>query len=140
MRRPLGCGRGGLAALVVLASGCAEELGPERKPTATVSGVVRAGGRPVGGGWIEFQPVGETVGDLCSAPLRPDGTFTAEAVAVGQNRIGLVHIATDPRLARSFHPMNTPIERLIRPGRSRTLELDLYEEAARRHEVRPPLD
>ncbi|HMF35840.1 MAG TPA: hypothetical protein VKF17_04345, partial [Isosphaeraceae bacterium] len=42
--------------LGVLASGCSEELGPERFPTTRVAGVVVEGGRPIAGGWIEFIP------------------------------------------------------------------------------------
>ena len=73
------------------AGGCTEELGPENLPVARVSGVVREGDRPVGGGWIEFIPVDETVGNLCSAKLGVDGSFNAKSVAVGVNLIRLVN-------------------------------------------------
>ena len=39
------------------ASGCSEELGPERMVVTRVKGVVRDGRSPVSAGWIEFFPV-----------------------------------------------------------------------------------
>src|SRR5262249_19496563 len=76
------------AALLGLLIGCSEELGPERMETATVSGIVREGLRPVGGGWIEFTPIDGAVGLLRSAPIQPDGHFVVDRVALGKNGIG----------------------------------------------------
>lgn len=116
-------------ALVWLAPGCREELGPVQFPTTRVTGVVREGGRPVGGGWVEFLPVDGTVGNLRSAPIRRDGSFEADRVAVGTNQVGLVAAPVDSLLAQRFHPMRSPIRRAIPAGPSTTLTIDLIEEA-----------
>lgn len=140
MRRSRGYGRGGFVAVIVLASGCAEELGPESMPTTRVTGVVREGTSPVGGGWIEFFPVDGTVGNLRTAPIRTDGSFTADRVAVGENRICLAQTPVDPRLGRMFTVFSSTIRRQIPAGPSTTLEIDLYEEAIRQQKVRAPAD
>jgi hypothetical protein len=124
-------------ALMGLAPGCREELGPVRFPTTRVTGVVREGERPVGGGWIEFLPVDGTVGNLRSAPLRPDGSFEADRVAVGTNQVGLVAAPVGSLLAQRFHPMRSPIRRAIPAGPSTTLTIDLIEEAVH-HQPAPP--
>src|SRR5512135_3128672 len=118
----------GLAS-VWLALGCREELGPVRFPTTRVTGVVREGERPVGGGWIEFLPVDGTIGNLRSAPLRRDGSFEADRVAVGTNQVGLVAPPVGSLLAQRFHSMRSPIRRAIPAGPSTTLTIDLIEEA-----------
>ena len=122
-----------LSALLAVASGCREELGPVTFPTTRVAGVVRAGGRPVGGGWIEFVPYGKTVGNLRSAPIAPDGTFEATGVAVGPHIIGLVDVAPvdPPGLGRLFQTQGSPIRRVIPPGPATRLEIDLVEETIR---------
>jgi hypothetical protein len=76
-----------LAALIL--AGCAEELGPERFPTTSVSGRLTIRGQPVGGRWLEFLPGEGTLGNLRSAPLRPDGTFRVDRLPVGKLAIRL---------------------------------------------------
>src|SRR4051812_3025916 len=120
-----------LAGLALLAAGCREELGPVPKPTTSVRGFVRAGGKAVGGGWIEFLPVEGTVGDFRSAPIGPDGSFAADRVAVGVNQIGVVAATADRLLARRFQTYRSPIRRAIPGGPSTVLNLDLIEEAIR---------
>ena len=64
-----------LCSLAPTVTGCGKVLGPERMPVASVSGVVREGRRPVGGGWIEFIPVDGTIGNQRSARLHADGSY-----------------------------------------------------------------
>lgn len=80
-----------LALGILAAGGCREELGPESMETTQVSGTIHIRNQPVGGGWIEFYPADGTIGNLRSAPVRPDGSFMADGVAVGTNAIKLVH-------------------------------------------------
>jgi hypothetical protein len=121
-----------IPAMLAIAGGCREELGPVSFPTTRVVGVVREGRRPIGGGWIEFIPVGETVGNLRSAPIGPDGKFEATGVAVGPNQIGLINLPGGNRLFRS---QGSSIRRTIPPGPSTTLTIDLAEETIRRQEL-----
>ena len=115
--------------LVALAPGCAEELGPERMETTRVTGVVTEGLRPVRGGFIEFCPTDGTIGNLTSAPIRLDGKFVAEAVAIGKNRIGIVAAPlTLPNASYLFDTLGTPIRRDIRPGPSSDLTINLLDE------------
>lgn len=119
-----------ISGLLLLNSGCREELGPEQFETTQVSGIIRISGRSVPKdwkGWIEFVPVDGTVGKLRSAPIRPDGSFEADRVAVGWNQIGLVNVPVHPDQARKFHPFSSPIRRMIPHGRSE-IEIDLYVE------------
>jgi hypothetical protein len=120
-------------ALVWLAPGCREELGPVQFPTTRVTGVVREGERPVGGGWVEFLPVDGTVGNLRSAPIRRDGSFEADRVAVGTYQVGLVAAPVGSLLAQRFHP----IRRAIPAGTSTTLTIDLIEEAIHQQPAPP---
>jgi hypothetical protein len=127
-----------LAWLALGLSGCAEELGPERMPVTRVKGRVSEGGRPVGGGWIEFFPVDGTVGKLRSARLDADGSFEADHVAVGLNLIRLVNTNIKyPDAARLFGAYVSPIRRTIpeRPGDP--LAIELVEEAKRWDDSRP---
>jgi hypothetical protein len=126
----------GTAVVLALASGCGEELGPVRFRTTRVAGVVREGSRPVRGGWVEFLPVEGTVGNVRSAPIRGDGTFAAEGVAVGRNAIGIAGAPLNPALSHDFHPFRTPIRRDIPAGLETRLSIDLYEEAFRARERR----
>ena len=117
-----------ISVLIPLISGCREELGPERFETTQVSGIIRISGRSVDKdwkGWIEFIPVDGTVGKLRSAPIRPDGSFEADRVAVGWNQIGLVNAPLSPDQAAKFHPFSSPIRRKI-PNRRSEIEIDLY--------------
>lgn len=129
-----------LAALLA-AAGCAEELGVDRPPTAEVRGSIRIAGRPVRGGWVEFIPLGATLGNLRTTPLGPDGTFRADGVPVGEVVIGLAHpdpgqdlVAPVPGAggvdARGmFHSFGSPIRRTIPPGGLDGLDIDLADEA-----------
>ncbi|WP_406700803.1 hypothetical protein V5E97_18610 [Singulisphaera sp. Ch08] len=120
-----------ITTLILLLSGCGEELGPEQFETTQVSGIIRLGGRSIDQdwkGWIEFIPVDGTVGKLRSATIRPDGSFEADRVAVGWNQIGLVNAPLGPDLASKFHPFSSPIRRKI-PDHRIEIEINLYEEA-----------
>lgn len=118
-------------------SGCREELRPERFPTASVSGKVVEGGKPVAGGWIEFFPVQGAVGNLRSARIAPDGTFRADRVAVGTNVVRLVNAPIQlPGGSALFGRFSTPVRRVVPDGGSSALTIDLLEEAVRFQAVR----
>jgi hypothetical protein len=118
----------GFVVSAVMAAGCGEELGPEPMRTTRVSGVVRVGDRPVGGGWIEFIPADGTVGNMRTAPLASDGSFVATRVAVGTNIVGLAHAPIALPGGRLFETYNSPIRRDIPAGLSTHLNLDLLAE------------
>jgi len=121
-----------LPALVAVLAGCREELGPVNFPTTCVAGVVLEGGRPVGGGWIEFIPVEGTVGNLRSSPISAAGRFEASGVAVGKNLVGLVNAPVRiPGGRERFWSIASPIRRTIAPGPKSTLVIDLLEETIR---------
>jgi hypothetical protein len=120
-----------IASCAVPVAGCREELGPERFQTTRVAGVVREGGRPVTGGWIEFVPAEGTVGNLRSAPIGPDGSFAADRVAVGTVAIGVVGAPLGPVTTPVFRELVHPIRRTIPAGPSAPLEIDLLQEAFR---------
>jgi hypothetical protein len=101
-------------------------------PVTRVEGEVREGKRPVAGGWIEFQPVEGTIGNLRSARLHSDGSFKADGVAVGVNLIRLVNARIEsPAGARLFSAFSSPIRYRVpeRPGPPITV--DLFEEMVR---------
>jgi hypothetical protein len=124
--------------LGLISSGCTEELGAEHFPTTRVSGVVVEGGRPVAGGWIEFIPVEETVGNIRSARIQPDGSFQVDQVAIGENAIRLVNAPIQlHRGSQLFGQFSTPIRRVIPPQPDGPLEIDLLEEAMRYQSARP---
>jgi hypothetical protein len=119
------------------AGGCTEELGPEKLPVARVSGVVREGDRPVGGGWIEFIPVDETVGNLCSAKLGVDGSFNAKSVAVGVNLIRLVNAPLKtPGASQLVGAYQSPIRRKIVAEPTEPLSIDVVDELIRHQSSR----
>jgi hypothetical protein len=124
------------ASLALLAFGCADELRPERMVDSAVSGHLRMGGKPAGPCWLEFLPVEGTVGLLRSAQVRPDGTFHAGGVAVGNVAIrvvGLVPVRSgDPRLDRFLALAGQVyiIRRTVPPGGAPALDIDLADEAA----------
>jgi hypothetical protein len=127
--------------LVSLASaGCTEELGPERLPVARVKGVVREGSRPVAGGWIEFIPVDDTVGNLRSAKLAADGSFDADDVAIGVNLIRLVNAPLrTPGAKQIVGAYQSPIRREIPAQPSEPLSIDVVDELIRyQRSLRPP--
>ncbi|MHC5537970.1 hypothetical protein ACYOEI_07030 [Singulisphaera rosea] len=117
--------------LGVLASGCAEELGPPSLKTTRLEGLVTVGGQPVGGGWVEFTPIEGTVGKLRSARIGSDGKFVVDRVAVGRNSVGVVDAPIDPKFTGMFHPFSTPIHLTIADGSRVPLSVDLLEEAVR---------
>jgi hypothetical protein len=125
--------------IAVALPGCAEEFGPERWETARVSGVVREGARPVGGGWIEFVPLGATVGKMRSAPIGPDGRYEVDRVPVGVNAVGFVGAPIRlPGGRRYFDTLGTPVRRTIpREGR-RSLDFDLFAEFVAENPPTPP--
>lgn len=130
--KPLGTSTLFFAVSALCLCGCAEELGPEKMVTTRVSGVVLEAGRPVTGGWIEFIPVDGTVGKMRSAPLNKDGTFEADKVPVGVNRIGLVGSPVKmPGWRRFFDSLNSVIRKPIPAQPVSGLKIDLYEELAR---------
>jgi len=115
-----------------MAPGCSEELGPERFPTTRVTGVVVEGGRPVGGGWIEFIPTEGTVGNIRSARIGKDGSFQTDRVAIGENVIRLVNAPiTVPGGARLFGQFASPVRRRIPQVPAGPLTIDLLDEAVR---------
>jgi hypothetical protein len=111
-------------------SGCSEELGPVSLPVTRVKGAVTEGGRPLSRGWVEFYPVEGTVGNLRSAPLRSDGSFEADGVAVGRNLIRLVSAGVRKELA-IFSQFQSPIRREIPARLGEPLKIDLIDEAIR---------
>ncbi len=125
----------GLLVVAVVSGLAAEELGPILREKARVSGRVHLGPSPIAGGWIEFYPVDGTVGDLRSAPIRPDGTFEATGVAAGTNLIRLAHPSPlpatpylDPNIYWLFQQTYSPMRRKI-PAPSGSLDIDLRREA-----------
>src|SRR5262245_18522271 len=121
-----------LALLAGAAPACSEELGPERMETTRGTGVVREGGQPVGGGWVECGPVAGTVGDMRPAPVRRAGTFDADRVAVGRNVVGLVQAPIRIRGGKQlFHTFRSLIRRHIPAGSAPGLDIDLVEEVVR---------
>jgi hypothetical protein len=111
-------------------SGCSEELGPESMPVTRVIGSVTEGGRPLSKGWVEFFPVDGTVGNLRSAPLRSDGSFDADGVAVGQNMIRLVNAGIRKELG-IFSTFQSPIRRRVPVKPGDPLRIELVDEAIR---------
>jgi magnesium transporter len=127
-----------LASLVV--AGCSEELGPERFLTARVKGTVTIGGRPMGGGFLSFDPAEGTRGNRRVARIRPDGSFEVEGVPVGrvivrvdQVPVETIPTASGPIAARQLELMlfGSPIRRSIPAEGDSSLPIDLIEEANR---------
>ncbi|MGC8643143.1 MAG: hypothetical protein ACP5XB_25060 [Isosphaeraceae bacterium] len=125
-------------ALLLLSAGCREELGPEHFPTTRVSGVVVEGGRPVGGGWIEFVPIGATLGRIRAARIQPDGSFRTDGVPVGKNLIRLANAPIRLPVGRQLflHYSSSPIRRVIPAQPGEPLRIDLLEEALRYQALR----
>ena len=123
--------------LVLGLSGCAEELGPERFPTAKVRGLVTVGNRPVGGGWIAFNPAEGARGNVRISRIRPDGSFETDRVPAGrvmigldQIPIGLIATPSGPVDSRAFRIFRSPIRRTIPEGQDVYLPIDLLDEAS----------
>lgn len=117
-----------LAGLLVGASGCREELGPERFVIAGVSGVILNSGTPATGGWVEFQPAEGAVGDFRSARIGPDGAFQADRVAVGVNVVRIVDLPGLPAGGAAVLAYDSPIRRTIPKVPGRPLRIDVIEE------------
>ena len=127
-----------LLLLGLLAPGCSEELGPERFPTTRVAGIVVEGGKPVGGGWIEFIPTEGTVGNIRSARIGRGGSFQADRVAIGENVIRLVNAPINmPGGEKLFGQFSSPVRRKIPLEPDGRLAIDLLEEAVRYQATRP---
>jgi hypothetical protein len=134
-RRPFGLML--LLGVALLSGGCAGALGPEPMPVTRVRGFVREGNRPISGGWIEFIPIGLTVGKLRSAPIGPDGSFDADGVAVGENGVRVVNERVEKTaFLGPFGRFTTPIRRIIPASPSSGLKIDLVQEALRYQEAR----
>ena len=131
-------------ALVILAGvcvvGCSAELGPEHFSTIVVQGQVTVSERPLPGGFIAIDPVAGTRGNLATAPIRGDGTFTLRDVPVGDVIVRLEQVplasiptATGPMDARALERrlFDSPIRRTIPPGGPARLPIDLIDEANR---------
>lgn len=113
---------------VVVASGCREELGPERFPTASVQGVIVRSGEPVESGWVEFQPAGGAVGNIRSARIEPDGTFRVDRVAIGLNVVRLVDLPDMSPGAAAVLSYTPPIRRTIPSEAGGPIRIDVIEE------------
>ena len=122
---------------VLALAGCAEELGPEPMKTMRVTGRVTLYGKPVGPGWLEFQPIDGTVGRLTSARLEPGGTFRADRVPQGRVAVRLVGIPpvnTGDRavdMAVALMRQRYLIHRSTGAAPAARLDIDLYDEAMR---------
>ena len=139
-----------LVGSVLSAVGCAEELGPERLTSTTVRGAVLVGGRPVGGGFVEFHPAPGTQGNLRVGPLATDGTFQLDRVAVGKVFVSLTQLRAgsipsprgpiDPRVFSINHANSVDrilLERTIPIDDPYSLPpIDLIQEAARHQQKR----
>lgn len=119
-----------LPLLALMPAGCGEELGPAAWPATRVTGLVREGRRPVGGGWIEFYPVDGTVGNLRVGPIGPDGRFDVDGVAVGRNMIGLAQAPIQGPYRYRFRSFQSQLRRAISEDRATRLDIDLLDEAA----------
>lgn len=120
-------------AFALLLSGCREELGPERMPTAHVSGRIHFRGQPLGGGWLEFHPDDGTVGKLRSTVVGPDGTFQTDRVPAGRVALQYVHPTRVPATIPRSIDLNV-FERIalmrrdVTAGADNSLDIDLYDE------------
>lgn len=123
--------------LVLLAAGCGDTFGLERMPTTSVTGRVHIRGRPVRGGWVEFLPVGGTVGRLRSAAIGADGRFAADRVPIGRVAICLVGSPIGPTGDRALDGFLSEIrqryaiERVIPARPAEPIDIDLAVEAER---------
>jgi hypothetical protein len=142
----------GLGWLVISASlagsaGCSQLLGPENFPTTSIKGTVTISERPVGPGWIEFNPVDGTTGNLRTAPIRPDGSYSAERVPIGRVAVTLnnLHLPSNAKdlgalPAGYYRFSDNPIQRDLLPGELTRLDFDLTAEASAYRQRRTELD
>ncbi len=125
-------------ALGLSLAGCRDALGPEPMPVARVSGKLTDGGRPVGGGWIEFYPVDGTVGRIRSTRVRANGSFETDGVPVGLNLVRVINqeVLTATGSKRIFGVYFSPIRRVIPAEPAGPISIDLLDEAIRLQESR----
>ena len=126
-------------AATAIGSGCREELGPERFPTAHVHGLIVKSGEPVPSGWVEFQPAEGAVGDIRAARIEPDGTFRADRVAIGQNVVRLVDLPDLPPGAAAVLTNTPPIRRTIPSESGGPIQIDVIDELIRYQNAKAPI-
>ncbi|AMV39398.1 hypothetical protein [Planctomyces sp. SH-PL62] len=114
-----------------LAGGCVEELGPEAIPTTPVSGVVTLGGKPLGRGWVEFQPLDGTLGDPTSARIHQDGSFQMARAPLGLNVVRLVDAPIEIPGAIQLLRNASPIRRTTLSPPGPPIRIDVLEELVR---------
>ena len=124
-----------LASLTIL--GCSNEFGPEQFATARVRGSVAIGTRPLTGGFVAFDPIEGTRGNVRVGRVGLDGSFDIERVPVGRVLVRFDPILVDS-IATTSGPVDgrtlgralsdSPIRRTVPKGGA-TLPIDLIEEA-----------
>ncbi len=124
--------------ICAIAPGCRDELGPEQIPTAQVSGVVLMSGKPLGKGWVEFQPTEGARGNVRSARIDPDGSFHADRVPIGLNVVRLIDVPISPPGAARLFSQASPIRRSIPARQERPIQIDVFEELLRYQGSRTP--
>lgn len=125
-----------LVVAIAACFGCGEELGPEAIPTTEVSGVVLMSGGPLDKGWVEFQPIDGTLGDVRSARLNPDGSFHADGVPIGPTVIRLINVPIQPPGVARLFSRASPIRRTIPAKPEGPIRIDALEELLRHQGAR----
>lgn len=121
-----------LVGVIVCTTGCSKVFGPEHMRVTRVTGVVKIRRDPVKSGWIEFIPIENTVGKLCSAKIQKDGTFEATHVAVGLNLIRLAHAPLGASGAQKlFGSYHSSIRRVVRENSAEPIFIDVVDELMR---------
>ncbi len=121
---------GWFLAIPLVATGCAEEWGPDWIPGAEVSGRIHRSGQPLTQGWLEFLPVDGTIGQLRSVPINPDGTFLTNGVAPGSVAIRVVGADLSGSEYSLFSQIYV-IRREVRDAQANKLDIDLEQERQR---------
>lgn len=65
-------------------AGCDDALRRKPDKTTTIRGRILLDGQPLPIGWLEMVPIDGTLGTLRSAPVLPDGSFSAAGVPIGR--------------------------------------------------------
>ena len=118
-------------AVALTAAGCSEELGPERIPTASASGVVTMSGQPLSPGWIEFQPYDGALGDPASTRINPDGSFRFERAPLGKVVVRLYGVPLEAKAAIWLLRTTSPIRRVTQSPEGPPMQIDVVEELYR---------